>query len=397
MWSRGAVTAVARRPPLLHTAHFRAVLHRRTLHVRYITGSSNSRVMDFVRQLSRKLTAPQQPLPSSVDADEKAVDECTGCLHPCAVHPSLPSYLKIDQGSMAGSVKPHRRHLCVAQGLSATRWPNEVTDTAGSYVRLASQLLDDAERSIGYPVRLSAAAEKTREERAEEEEEDAQSMDEEQRARRKRERDERREDTADLYLFPDLLLFPAVSRTALPQLIRAVFVEDRGRLRFRDAHGRVDVDAELRHKDAADDGGGVDVEFPYERLPGVSLLVCAHRQRDKRCGVAGPLIAEEVERELRERAEALQRHEELAQHGHVDASPPPTALSPVRVLLISHTGGHKYAGNVIVYPGGVWYGRFNPCHVHVLLDAYAAPESDHTRQQRGKLDALRRGEVQLEW
>ena len=68
-----------------------------------------------------------------------------------------------------GSVKSHRRHLCVAQGISATSWPNEVTDPTHSYLHLASHLLQDMEGRIGYPVRLSAAAEKTKGEREEEE------------------------------------------------------------------------------------------------------------------------------------------------------------------------------------------------------------------------------------
>lgn len=47
--------------------------------------------------------------------------------------------------------------------------------------------------------------------------------------------------------------------------------------------------------------------------------------------------------------------------------------------LISHVGGHKYAGNVIVYvpPGmtsnplagkGIWYGRIEPKHVEGIVD-----------------------------
>ena len=336
------------------------------------------------------------------------VDGCTGCLRPCAVHPSLPSYLKIDGGDMSDSVKPHRRHLCVAQGVSATQWPNEVTDPAGSYLRLCGQLLFEAEGKIGYPVRLSAASAKTRAEVEEEQEEEERGMDEEQRSARKAERDARREDFADLHLYPDRLLFRSISRDALPAFIRAVFVEDRGRFRMLSPHGHVDVEADRQAAAAAavvevESGGqgsgaaALDLEFPYELIPGLSVLICAHKQRDKRCGIAGPLLQAELQKEVEERRATVERHAELSEAGHSDLPPAPAPLVPIHTLLISHTGGHKYAGNVIVYPGGVWYGRFNPCHVHVLLDGHASPSLSTAKEQREKLEPLRRGEVQLDW
>jgi (2Fe-2S) ferredoxin len=35
-------------------------------------------------------------------------------------------------------------------------------------------------------------------------------------------------------------------------------------------------------------------------------------------------------------------------------------LTDVNVRATSHVGGHKYAGNVIIYPAGVWYGYVRP-------------------------------------
>ena len=34
----------------------------------------------------------------------------------------------------------------------------------------------------------------------------------------------------------------------------------------------------------------------------------------------------------------------------------------------SHVGGHKYAGNVLVYPPGDVYGRVNTCHVKNIVE-----------------------------
>lgn len=40
----------------------------------------------------------------------------------------------------------------------------------------------------------------------------------------------------------------------------------------------------------------------------------------------------------------------------------------VAVYPCSHIGGHKWAGTLIVYPQGDWYGRVTTCHVKPLLE-----------------------------
>lgn len=44
----------------------------------------------------------------------------------------------------------------------------------------------------------------------------------------------------------------------------------------------------------------------------------------------------------------------------------------VAVLGCSHVGGHKFAGNVIVYgpQGGHWYGRVKPCHAEQIVETH---------------------------
>ncbi|KAI4136241.1 MAG: hypothetical protein L6R39_007839, partial [Caloplaca ligustica] len=81
-----------------------------------------------------------------------------------------------------------------------------------------------------------------------------------------------------------------------------------------------------------------------------------HGGRDARCGILGPLIHREFERLHRD----------------------------INVGMISHVGGHAFAGNVIVYipPDfaveggeksplagmGIWYGRVEPRHVEAILE-----------------------------
>jgi (2Fe-2S) ferredoxin len=79
-----------------------------------------------------------------------------------------------------------------------------------------------------------------------------------------------------------------------------------------------------------------------------TILICAHQQRDRRCGYAGPILYHHFIQALKARG--------------------PSAQASVRVLMTSHVGGHKFAGNVIIYPAGIWYGRVTPCHVDAVLE-----------------------------
>jgi (2Fe-2S) ferredoxin len=121
----------------------------------------------------------------------------------------------------------------------------------------------------------------------------------------------------------------------------------------------------------------------------VLVLICGHGERDGRCGVMGPVLREEFEGQLhREGYQVLKgpvesrppREEELLLENSRNGE---EGKGTARVGLISHIGGHKFAGNVILYfpPGikvkdgtghplagcGIWYGRVEPKHVEGIL------------------------------
>lgn len=132
-------------------------------------------------------------------------------------------------------------------------------------------------------------------------------------------------------------------------------------------------------------------------LPGVRdvedvvVLICGHGGRDMRCGVMGPALRDEFRARLPEAGvEVLEGPVEVqlgqetgAIEGGGGGAAQERKASSARVGLISHIGGHKFAGNVIVYlpPGmkgedgakhplaghGVWYGRVEPKHVQGLV------------------------------
>ena len=83
--------------------------------------------------------------------------------------------------------------------------------------------------------------------------------------------------------------------------------------------------------------GGRRAPLDSQPLPGRHVFVCVHMARDERCGNCGPPLLAAMEAAVAERG-----------------------LDDVSVRATSHVGGHKYAGNVIVYPEGVWYGYVRP-------------------------------------
>ncbi|KAK9705014.1 hypothetical protein RND81_07G027100 [Saponaria officinalis] len=92
-----------------------------------------------------------------------------------------------------------------------------------------------------------------------------------------------------------------------------------------------------------------------ESMVGAYVFVCAHGSRDKRCGVCGPVLMEKFKEEIDLRSLNEQ----------------------VIVNACSHVGGHKYAGNLIIFGTdeegkviGDWYGYVTPDDVPDLIDVH---------------------------
>ncbi|KAJ0396501.1 hypothetical protein P43SY_010136 [Pythium insidiosum] len=117
----------------------------------------------------------------------------------------------------------------------------------------------------------------------------------------------------DLLVFPDLLRVSNVQLSQVDSIVSDLM--------------QADADAAVvfkRHE--------LDVK-PLD--DGVHILVCAHDQRDFRCGCNGPKLLEW----LRDEGDAQ-------------------GVS-VHLYSSSHFGGHRYAANCITYPGGDWFGLIN--------------------------------------
>ncbi|KAL6994400.1 hypothetical protein U1Q18_012505 [Sarracenia purpurea var. burkii] len=107
-----------------------------------------------------------------------------------------------------------------------------------------------------------------------------------------------------------------------------------------------------------------------EELTGSYVFVCAHASRDRRCGVCGPALIEKFK-------------EEIELKGLKDQ---------VFVGACSHVGGHKYAGNLIIFSAdqqgkvaGHWYGYVTPDDVAELLEQHIGKGKIIERLWRGQM------------
>ncbi|ORZ21962.1 Sucrase/ferredoxin-like-domain-containing protein [Lobosporangium transversale] len=113
--------------------------------------------------------------------------------------------------------------------------------------------------------------------------------------------------------------------------------------------------AEETEEDRREVTAGKTTFIAHKWKPKAALMICSHRKRDKRCGVTAQILKKEFTRILRSRDI----------YGDCE--------DDVEIWLISHIGGHKFAGNVIVHrrEGGgmaVWYGRVEPCHAEAIVE-----------------------------
>lgn len=172
---------------------------------------------------------------------------------------------------------------------------------------------------------------------------------------------------SSVYLLPSFRYIPSISDE--PSAIEA-FVK--GFLKPTKLHSAHDVLSPTQ-KDVLTRDSTLETTFADVRdVDEIVVLICGHGGRDERCGIMGPLLRSEFEEKLQEKGICLapQTRNELSRNQDTQYA---------RVGLISHIGGHKYAGNVIIYvpPSfkenalagtGIWYGRVAPEHVEGIVN-----------------------------
>lgn len=136
----------------------------------------------------------------------------------------------------------------------------------------------------------------------------------------------------------------------------------------------------------------LQAQFPGARaVDEILILICGHGGRDDRCGKLAPVLIAEFEEKLQRRNIAVLK--DIPSSGAAAVNSIPSA----RIASISHIGGHKFAGNVIVYipPSftsnplagkGIWYGRVAPQHVEGIVEKTILEGKVIKDQFRGGID-----------
>lgn len=138
----------------------------------------------------------------------------------------------------------------------------------------------------------------------------------------------------DIFVFPDRIRYLGLRESDLPALVEDHLV-----------------------------GNRICDRLAHEPLPGQHIFVCAHEARDERCGLCGPPLL------ARFRAE-------IAERGLGDE---------VFVHQASHVGGHHFAGNILIYPSGDWYGLVTPADVPRLIETCILRSDILTDRWRGRM------------
>ncbi|CZT49301.1 related to sucrose cleavage protein [Rhynchosporium secalis] len=185
------------------------------------------------------------------------------------------------------------------------------------------------------------------------------------------------------YVLPSFKYIPFLPRVSFDSVQALV----KGYLLPTKLHHRHD-DLSPIHKDRllrSDDQGRL--LYGVKDAKDVLVLICGHGGRDMRCGVLGPVLREEFEAQLEKLNLKVSKGpvniESEDKERLLLAKDDGGFKGSARVGLISHIGGHKFAGNVILYipPGaetadgkpnelagcGVWYGRVEPKHVEGIV------------------------------
>ncbi|KAG2209974.1 hypothetical protein INT47_003410 [Mucor saturninus] len=259
-------------------------------------------------------TSPKEEEEVQVEIDQipphdLMVKDCASCVEECDEHQQYPSYLEFDHDSpLLGSMSPYGRHFMIST--AQCDWPERIEEDEGTLAANLHALLKEKPMSWRtFITNTSLIANYSTVPNG-----------------------------MDLIILPDNIIVSNVTPEDAQQ-IYDVFVKMPLPTSNSSSHSSINSNL-----------GQLKVyPNPYENM----ILICSHRKRDKRCGVTAPILNREFDHILRE----LDIHD-----GEGGTS----------VFMVSHVGGHKFAGNVICYINkgktGVWYGRVRTCHCREIIE-----------------------------
>ncbi|QRV87900.1 altered inheritance of mitochondria protein 32 [Ceratobasidium sp. AG-Ba] len=288
------------------------------------------------------------------------LDPCRACADPCDVgHEEWPNRFDVDMSSdMLGSVKPYGRQVVISTGKSD--WPREVTEVSGSLAEHISNAHNKLISSAPHPPKSSNAPPGV-------------FVPTESHRLSVLNGSHREIGAAHTVLvFPDYKLVKDVPPTA----------------EGADSFWRAAIDPAVGREGKVVGGEIKSWTLPYAAV----ILLCSHKRRDNRCHIAAPILENSFCTSLSSLGwDVHTQIDDPAEYGHpaIEDLPEPRAdaileqLQEIRkpdgqhsqralILRNSHIGGHKFAGNVIIYfptGNGVWYGRVSPHEVQSVVES----------------------------
>ncbi|KAF8979084.1 hypothetical protein BGZ46_005824 [Entomortierella lignicola] len=257
-----------------------------------------------------------------------SVDDCHGCANPCQDedHPHYPSYLKVNRDRpILYSVKPYTRHVLISTGQED--WESHIEDDRNSLAYHLHKAIEEGQRRSkeesggrdSERILVTASSRKA-------EDWDGPGW--------------------QVIVLPDQLVINNVTPEQCGAFFDAFLKPAVGTVTLETPTPEVSNQYQVQSRDTT---------FKVKRwLPKAAIMICSHKKRDKRCGVTAPILRKEFMRVLRSK--------DL--YGDCEGD--------VEIWMVSHIGGHKFAGNVIVHKSegqAIWYGRVEPCHSQPIVEA----------------------------
>lgn len=187
--------------------------------------------------------------------------------------------------------------------------------------------------------------------------------------------------TTSAYLFPSFKYVPFLPRVSFDHVEALA----KGYLLPEKLHSAHDGLSPIHRDRLTRKAGYQGLLFGVQDVDDIVVLICGHGGRDKRCGTLGPVLRSEFESKFPNfGVEVLSGpvHTDIPSLHELGGEGSGRTYTS-RVGLISHIGGHKFAGNMILYlpPSlkthdgsshplaghGVWYGRVEPRHVEGII------------------------------
>ncbi len=256
--------------------------------------------------------------------------ECSG--EECSVR--FPSNLSFDMKTpLWGSAKPFKLHILIATG--QTDWPHSPTDDKDSLAYAINKWSSAAEtkKIVGGPIKITTSSMMLPQDCYSKENLERNPIDR----------------PGVIMILPAMVRLDNVTPRSVSNVLTYLMT-----IMNELTTDYVDKSVEIPPEKVPTKIGDVSIKKIKDKA---IVLLCSHKTRDKRCGITAKYMKKEFDLQLRE-ADIYRDADDERENG-------------VKVYLISHVGGHKFAANVLIYLASgevIWMARCTPKNVKPIIE-----------------------------